>query len=80
MDFFLISMLTIPLNFSNKSYIPNVPILKGIFAVAVIIKSYVEYYCTEKIEQQVVACTAQGKCSVVQSCGAKCIKCPPPPQ
>jgi len=49
-----------------------------VFAAACLITTAVDYYCDREIESDVAACTADGKCSVVQTCGAECITCPEP--
>ena len=46
------------------------------FGAAALINSAVDYYCDNKIASDVATCTANGKCSVVNSCSATCVNCP----
>ena len=49
-----------------------------VWAAAALISSGVDYYCGIQQANAVAACTAKGKCSQLEPCGATCITCPEP--
>lgn len=57
------------------SKLPIGKILKIIFEAACSIALAVDYYCDQKIANDVANCTAQGLCSIVSSCSARCVQC-----
>lgn len=57
------------------SKLPIGKILKIIFEAACTIALAVDYYCDQKIANDVANCTAQGLCSIVSSCSARCVQC-----
>lgn len=46
-----------------------------VYGAACLIAMGIDYYCDIKIQKDVAACTAEGKCSQVNSCGATCVTC-----
>lgn len=56
-----------------------VKVLKIIFGVACLTANAIGIICSQNIERDVKNCTDNGKCSVVQSCGAICVDCRPNP-
>lgn len=47
-----------------------------IYGAACLIATGIEYYCDNKIVEDVNRCTKNGLCSKVHSCSAECLKCP----
>jgi len=54
------------------------PIAYFIYAAACIIAAGVDMYCDHRVQKQVAECTANGKCSIVTTCGADCVECKKP--
>ena len=46
-----------------------------VWGAATLIYGIVDAYCDNKVAEQVAACTANGQCSVVNTCGATCVSC-----
>ena len=49
-----------------------------VWGAAALISAGVDYYCGIQQAKAVDACTAKGKCSKLEPCGATCITCPEP--
>jgi hypothetical protein len=48
-----------------------------VYGIALLIYAAVDYYCDQKVANEVAACVGQRKCPRVNSCGADCFTCPP---